>query len=473
MTTAETPRTTGDPGRSARSSIETTMAALRSSDLRHPSRWWSHRQDSTAWAWGLAVLCVVLLGMRQSFLLRGTGGMSPTQFAVVSALGIVVCGVLFRGDVLPRPPVVLGLVLVVVILSTLVTYGAATARGIRADELLYVDHTLFARFIGIAVVVLTAMLMRTPRAVIIVLRGAVVAGAVSACYALVQIGVGLDLAPYIRIPGILKADTTTLVTDLMRAGTVRPQGAAGHPLELSAVLTVLVPIAAGIALHAYARRERWWPWGIACLTIIGGALSTVSRSAVVGITISLVVFACVSPVRRTLATAGTLVIVVGLALLFRVPMVDQLYQVITGGSQDNSLGSRAYGAAYVGQHFTDHLWFGQGIGTYNLEQQPVLDNEYLGRLMESGVTGLVAFAAILMLGLVSAAIATIRALRRRDRALTDLAASVVAALAALAAISSILDISGFAQISTLMYILIGISVAMLMLSRADPSLMHA
>lgn len=449
------------------------MAALCSSDLRHPSRWWSHRQNSTAWAWGLAVLCVVLLGMRQSFLLRGTGGMSPTQFAVVCALAIVVCGVLFGNDALPRPQAAMAVIVAAVAISTLITYSAAAARGIPAPELLYVDHTLFARFIGIAIVVLTAFVIRTQRAVVIVLRGAVIAGVVSALYALVQVGAGIDLAPLVRVPGLLKADTTTLVTDLMRAGSVRPQGAAGHPLELSAVLTVLLPIAAGVAFDAHARRERWWPWALACLMIALGALGTLSRSAVVGMAISLAILACVSPIRRTIVVAVTGACVVGLALLFRIPMIEQLFQVITGGSQDNSLGSRAFGAQYVGVHFTDHLWFGQGIGTYNIAEQPVLDNEYLGRLMEGGITGLAGYIMLLVLGIGSAAVATFRAFRRSDRAFTDLAASVVAALAALAAISSILDISGFAQISTLMYILIGISVAMLMQSRADPSLMHA
>ena len=116
---------------------------------------------------------------------------------------------------------------------------------------------------------------------ILTLRGVVVAGAISAFYAVLQTFGGIDLAPDVRIPVLLKADTATLVTDLMRAGTVRPQGASGHPLELSAILTILTPIAVGVTLHARARHERWIPWALACMLIMGGALTTVSRSAVV------------------------------------------------------------------------------------------------------------------------------------------------------------------------------------------------
>ena len=436
------------------------LSALRDSDLVRPGRWWSHRRDPEVWAWCLAGMCVVLLGMRQSFLLRGTGGMTPAQVAVLGALVVVTAGAAFCRDKIDRVPTAAAFVLIALALSSLITYASVCARGASSVQLLYIDHALFAQVLGIALVLLIVILIRTPRAVILTLRGVVVAGAISAFYAVLQTFGGIDLAPDVRIPVLLKADTATLVTDLMRAGTVRPQGASGHPLELSAILTILTPIADGVTLHARARHERWIPWALACMLIMGGALTTVSRSAVVGMVIAIAVFACAWPVKRTLVVVVSTVAAVFLALQLRIPMINQLYQVVTGGSDDNSFGSRTFGQDYVWRHFTDHLWFGQGMGTYDVRFQPVLDNEYLGRLMERGVVGLVSFVALLVVGIAAAAIATRRALREGDRASVDLYASLAASLAALATISTILDISGFLQISTLMYVLIGVSIAL-------------
>lgn len=437
-----------------------SLSSVRQSDLIRPSRWWSHRTDCEVWAWCLAIMCVALLGMRQSFLLRGSGGLSPSQAAVLAALAIVVTGVVVHHDPVRRVPAPTVIVLCIVATALVASYAGVSSRGLTSFELQYTDPAFLAHVTGIGLALLIIISIRTPRAIVIALRGLSVAGAISAFYALLQTATGIDLAPAIRIPGLLKADTATLVTDLMRAGSVRPQGAAGHPLELSAVLTVLAPVATGVALHAYGRRDRWWPWALISLVIVGGALTTISRSAVVGLAVSVVVFACTSPIRRTVAFLGCAVSAVVVALVFQVPIVNQLYQVVVGGSDDNSLGSRAFGANYVGRHFVDHLWFGQGVGTYNVTVQPVLDNEYLSRLMEQGLVGLIGFAALLALGIGSAGTAAFRALRSGDRAMTDLASGVTASLAAFATVSSILDISGFKQISTLMFILVGLSVAL-------------
>lgn len=399
--------------------------------------------------------------MRQSFLVRGSYGFTPMQLAIVLGTALLVGGLLVGGDRMPQPPVIPTAIVCGVLMVHLLSYVGASARGIDDDQYLSADRALLSQTVMALAFLLLVTVIRTRQGVIWILRGLLVGGALSAGYALLQTAVGLDIAPFMRIPVILKNDTATLVSDLMRAGAVRPQGAAGHPLELSAVLTTLTPVALGVSLEAKARGTRWWPWAILGGIIAAGALVTVSRSALVGMFLTATIFALVSPLRRTLWTAGIATVIVLAAAAAQLRVFNQLAEVLAVGSQDNSLESRSFGAKYVRAHFDDHLWLGGGPGSYDLTRQPVLDNEYLSRLMEIGVIGVGAFCLYLGLGVTAASVAAIRALRARDRGLTDLSAGVAAAIATIVVTASILDISGFAQVSMLLTLLVALSVVLM------------
>lgn len=412
------------------------------------------------WVLPLAVMSAALLSMRQSFTVRATNGLTPTQAAIVAGIGLLTALVITGRFRMPPPPLVPTIALLTAFSVILTAYAIAATRGLTADQCLTSDRALLFQVIVIGCYVLIVTVIRTRHAVVMVLRGLVVGATISSLFALVQTATGVDLAPNFRIPVLLKADATTLVTDLLRAGSIRPQGSAGHPLELSAVLTTVVPLALAVTLYSRARGERWWLWASATGIIVLAALSTVSRSAIVGMAVIAGVFALFSPIKRTLIGIAGAAGLVAVAWALNVPMLSRLTTVISSGSQDGSLESRGYGARYVSLHLTDNLWFGQGPGTYDLTRQPVLDNEYLTRLIEGGVFGLAAFCVILVVGIGSALYAGYRAVRAKDRVTADLAACIAAALAVIAVTATVLDVSGFAQITSLMMLLIPLAVVL-------------
>ncbi|MGV7904124.1 O-antigen ligase family protein, partial [Mycobacterium kansasii] len=78
---------------------------------------------------------------------------------------------------------------------------------------------------------------------------------------------------------------------------------------------------------------------------------------------------------------------IGLGLLFQLKFVSSMFTVFAGALGDDSIHSRQRGIEYAQEHFWEHPWFGQGVGAYPALKQPVLDNQYISRLMEAGVVG--------------------------------------------------------------------------------------
>ncbi|MCL8250945.1 hypothetical protein AERO_06055, partial [Aeromicrobium fastidiosum] len=223
------------------------------------------------------------------------------------------------------------------------------------------------------------------------------------------------------------------------------------------VLTVVFPLALGLTLSRRDRGGTAWPWAVASAVIALGAVSTISRSAFVGIAAALVVMAWRWPVRRVVTGGSAVVLVVVGAVVAGVPLVSRLADVLVGGTSDNSVGSRTSGLSYAFERLPSHWLLGQGAGTYDVAQQPVLDNFYLTRLVESGVVGL---AALLML----VGGAWLIAFRASRRGVTspgagdfELVNGILGAVTAAAVVALILDIGGFAQISTLLYVLVALA----------------
>jgi O-antigen ligase len=68
-------------------------------------------------------------------------------------------------------------------------------------------------------------------------------------------------------------------------------------------------------------------------------------------------------------------------------------------------------------YFSEHPWFGRGPGTFipAVYGGRVLDNQWLGQLVETGALGVIALAALPIAGIVLAAIALRRSTRVEDR----------------------------------------------------------
>ncbi len=396
----------------------------------------------------LIVVIIALLCLRQVDIVPGTGlGLSP---AYLLALIAGICWLLGKGlrltgmgsDALP-----VRLAIGVMLLTQVVGYLIALEHQSFAPQPETSPLLVPAILAGLAVFVVDTV--HTADELDRLVRWLVVAGAIGAGCAVLGVLGHVDLAA-ITPPG-LRA-TPELVQPIPRDGIVRAEGTAAHPLELAAVMTVLFPLATYCLLAARQRAVRAWPWLLA-LALIGaaGALS-VSRSFFVGLAVEFLILALYWPLRRTAVVLGCAVVGVLALLIAKAGAVGFVVRLFTQGSGDDSLLHRTLARQVAYALINAHPLFGSGLGSYDTTRYPILDNQYLGLLVETGIVGLLGFLAYLG----TAASATFT----RTAAHRDLGAALGASVVAYAVINLILDTAGFLQISALATILVGLTGAL-------------
>jgi O-antigen ligase len=158
------------------------------------------------------------------------------------------------------------------------------------------------------------------------------------------------------------------------------------------------------------------------------------------------------PLRRTAVVLGCAVAGVVVLLFTKGGVVGFFVKLFTQGSGDDSLLHRTLARQVAYALINAHPVFGIGLGGYDTSRYPILDNQYLGLLVETGVVGLLGFLGYLG----TAAWAAFA----RGSSHRDLGAALGAAILAYAVINLILDTAGFLQISALAAILVGLTGAL-------------
>ncbi|WP_078312482.1 MULTISPECIES: O-antigen ligase family protein [unclassified Mycobacterium] len=403
-----------------------------------------------------AAALIVLLSTRQVYAVYALKGLSPAQVALILTGALGAYWVL-SGHRLTLGARGLSVAILASLLTTVVSFNVVTTRVLPHLALIQAGQGIAAFAVTVTalmgfVFLFAAHPESSARTIEILLKALVIGGAITAALALVQFATGLDVAAMIRIPGIMKFGDTGVAHGIVREGVVRAQGAAAHALELSAVLTTIAPIGVALVYSAKAAGRRTWPWALLTIVVIAGSVVTVSRSAFIGLAAAILVMSWRWPVARL---AGLLCAAVGAAAVAAVSglgVFDAIISTFMGSADDPSLQSRARGIDYVMSHWTEHFWLGQGSFTYPLgAEQPVLDNEYLSRLIEGGILGLLSLVVLMITAIIYAAGARNRC---RDAPTTELINGVLGGLVALTVVGSVLDVSAFQQISMIRWLLI-------------------
>ena len=167
-------------------------------------------------------------------------------------------------------------------------------------------------------------------------RRMVALGAAMAALGIVQFITHQPLVDRISIPGLVANHAGFGLT--MREGFTRPAGTATHPIEYGAVVTMLLPLALGLAMgdHGRSALRRWAPVALmaACVPL------SISRSALLACAVgSIVVIVSWPPRSRRIALGATMLGSVGVYLL--VPgMLGSLLGLFTNIGGDSSAQSR-------------------------------------------------------------------------------------------------------------------------------------
>lgn len=407
-----------------------------------------HRTGSIA-QYLLAGYALLLLGVPQSYAVAGIG-FSLTPARLVAGAGLLywfLCRVGGRALNTSANPV--RWVLFVAVTVWTIAAAIALARPLGYDVLAAVDRTVLLLVLSVGVAALACDGLGGIRPIRVVAAAAVVGGTISAVTALTAFFTGVDLLPLVQLPGLEPGDP--VVTDLERSGLERALGTAGHPIELAATCIALVPLAIHLARYGRARIL----WAGCVLLLVAGALTTISRTGLLGLgVLAVLLLPVLGPGRWLLgaATAGVLALV---SVSIVPQLADALLETVLGSGQDSSVLSRLDDYSYALARIAEHPLAGQGLGTYQVPQQPYLDNQYLLTTIESGLPGL---AALLLLLTVPACLMLARRQWTYDGLETrSLAWSIGAGLAVCAASFATYDALTFAQIQGVTFLLIGLA----------------
>ena len=227
------------------------------------------------------------------------------------------------------------------------------------------------------------------------LLGRIVFGATAmAVLGITQFFTGLNAAKYIVIPGLIDQQPYTDIS--VRGSVNRPSATAIHPIEFGFVLALVLPIAIHRARYAPpgSRFRRWLQ-----VALIGTALPmTVSRSAILGLVIALIVILPTWPRRDRWTALVVLVCSLFVLRTFIHGLIGTLRSLFTSIGSDSSTVSRTAAFSHAAPLISAHPLFGVGFGTFMPQILFYTDDQYLNSLIEIGAVGLVALLAVFITG---------------------------------------------------------------------------
>ncbi|MFD3803874.1 O-antigen ligase family protein [Streptomyces sp. NPDC058619] len=297
------------------------------------------------------------------------------------------------GTRLPR------VVMCLLTVAVLASYLANASRGSSHKEVLAADRGLIGLLVWVSLVVLVSAGIQSRERLDVLLRRAVVMGAVVAAIGYYDFFTATNIADRISIPGL--QSSVAQITTLDRGSFTRPRSTTAQPLEFGGMLALLLPFAVQQAFDPVRRHlSGWRRWGP--VVLMGGALPlTVSRTSIIGALIVVLVMVVRWKPERRWAAVGLLL---GSVACFKV-VVPGLIGTITTlfgsflSNSDSSTQARTVKYSAIVPYLDQRPLFGQGFGTFLPELYFFTDNQYMLTLAEMGFLGLVALLALFFTGI--------------------------------------------------------------------------
>ena len=292
--------------------------------------------------------------------------------------------------------------------------------------------------------------------------------AIVAAMAVTQYFTGINVASYLRIPGLV--GLIDFGQALSRSDLNRVVATSAHPIELGVVMAGLLPLALYRALRSPRRPTQWIP-----VALMGVAtLMSVSRSAILVCAVAFIVLFIGWPMKVRVVAA---VAAVPLALALRVALpglLGTIRSLFTGLEADPSVTGRTDDYALVFRLIEQRPLHGQGLFTFVPMVYRTVDNQMLVMLLELGVVGTAVFV-ILFVTAQAAAWAPRRLGLDQDK--QQLGIAVSASLAGIVTSFITFDALSFRQVAGFTFLLMGLAGAVHHLARisatASPPSTHA
>lgn len=399
----------------------------------------------------LTVFAVVLLGIPAAMRMTALG--SAGSPATLMALTLFLWWLWFhlqRDQPLPALSQPVRSAMLIWILVVTVAYVHSMSIPLPYDERSPADNGLLRILaLGGVLLVVNDGLRSLDRLHTLVRRIVIVAG-LMALLGLIQYVTQQLWVDRLVIPGFPQSSELGLAS---RSGLVRPSGTATHPIEFGVVMTTVLPLAITCARNAV--RRRWVYWSIVFI-ISFGVLLSISRSAIICGVVGLAVLLSSWPLVARLKALLFLVALLTIAFLTVPGLLGTLTNLFTRIGSDTSVSSRtgSYGVAW--DFIERSPWIGRGAGTF-LPKYRILDNGYLGVVVETGIIGLTALLAVIVTGFLAARHAMRLARSDIDR---NVAAALSASIAAGGAALPFFDTFAFPQSAGCLVLALGLSGAL-------------
>jgi O-antigen ligase len=293
-----------------------------------------------------------------------------------------------------------------------------------------------------------------------VLRRLVIGVGLIGVLGLVQYATKQLFVDRIHIPGLTAGTSNWSLA--MRSGLIRPSGTSTHPIEYGVLLTMVLPIVITFALHSPARR---WIYRLLLGAIVFAIFLSISRSAMLCGAVALLVLAASWGAAARIRAIIALLAVATVVYLSVPGVLGTITRLFTGAADDPSITSRTGSYDLAWQFITRSPVLGRGFGTF-LPKYWILDNGYLGLLIEAGILGLGGLLLLIVVAAAAARNARKMAVDQLDRALAQ---ALLASIAAGACSLAFFDSFGFAQTAGCFFLLLGMAGAARRLSRAEGS----
>lgn len=297
------------------------------------------------------------------------------------------------------------------------------------------------------------------------LRRTVFAGAALSLVGMLQFALGWDLVALVSFPGlVLNTDDAQAIA--VRSGLSRAEGTALHSIEYGVVLAMLLPVALYFAMRSPDRLTRR-RFAIMSTIIAAGIPLSISRSGLLAAAASLLVASIAWTWKERMmgfATAAGGMIAMGIV----VPgLIGTFSALIFGASEDTSITARLERIPLVEERFSQAPWLGTGIGTFSPVEDFLLDNQYFGTLLDTGIVGLIFVGALIAVAI----LCCVRVLRRTsDNDTRYFTAAIMGGIAVLPISMTTFDAFFYRILMGVAFILIGAAGALWRLNVAtDPS----
>ena len=338
-------------------------------------------------------------------------------------------------------------------LAVLASYLPAVSKYLAGGGIRSADRGLITVAIYAGVAFMVADGIHTRKRLDVLMKRLVLAGSILAAVGIVQFFTGFNPADLVRIPGLTTNEQLSSI--IGRAGFRRVAGTAVHPIEFGVVLAMIFPVALQVAFKA-RKGSGFWRWtGVG---LMGLAIPmSLSRSAFLGLFTAAMVLLPTWPTRRLFWAALILPVFAVFMRGIARGLLGTITSLFLGLAGDPSFQGRTEDYAVVGRFITESPLFGRGFGTFDPVEFVLLDNQYLGILIETGVFGLTSLILLFLVGIFTARGARRRCTDPHDRELGQ----AIAASIAVAMVSYLtFDAFAFPMASAMTFFMLGSAGAM-------------